>query len=297
MKKQIFIALGLLLLFSCEDVVSVELPTDEPRLVIDGLLRVDKSQEFIDVEIKVTETSDFFQENPVTQVENASIVYGRPTGGGLFDSISSSSLVEREPGSGVYIPDPNASSEQRIRTAAAEPGIVFILQLEHKERRYLARTEYSASVPLDNVRQGTETLFDEDDIEVVVTFTDNPDQNDFYVFDFDFGEFQALDDQFFQGQQFQFSYFYSKNLQVGQSITISILGANLDFFNYMDLLVEQTEDNGGVFETPITTVRGNVFDVTDLDNINIFDNVGQPDVFALGYFAVVQEFSQTITIE
>ena len=51
------------------------------------------------------------------------------------------------------------------------------------------------------------------------------------------------------------------------------------------------------FETPVATVRGNIFDVTDLDNIDLFDNVEQPDVFPLGYFAVVQEYKQTITIQ
>ena len=69
------------------------------------------------------------------------------------------------------------------------------------------------------------------------------------------------------------------------------------FFNYMDLLVEQTEDTGGIFETPSGTVRGNMFDVTGLDNIEIFDNAGRPESFPLGYFAVVQEFKQTLIVE
>ena len=79
-------------------------------------------------------------------------------------------------------------------------------------------------------------------------------------------------------------------------MTISILGADRDFFNYMNNLIEQTEEGFGVFETPAATVRGNIFDVTDLDNIDVFDNVEQPEVFPLGYFAVVQEYRQTITI-
>ena len=98
-------------------------------------------------------------------------------------------------------------------------------------------------------------------------------------------------------QQFEFSYFYEKDLEVGTEVDISILGADLQFFNYVDLLVEQTQDDGGVFETPAATVRGNVFDVTGIDNNELFDNVERPDNFALGYFAVVQEFKQSIVIE
>ena len=298
MRKILYPAvLGFLMLCSCEDVVNVDLPNEEPRLIVDGLLRVDKSQEYVNVEITMKETSNFFEENQPTQVESAVIAYGMPDEFGELTSLAFSSLAEREPGSGVYIPDPNFSSDQRIRTAAAEPGVVFILQITHKGRDYFARTEYAPTVPMDDLAQGDNTLFDEDETEMIVTFTDTPDQNDYYVFDFGFGEFLALDDQFFQGQQFQFSYFYQKKLQPGDEVTVSILGATQDFHNYVDLLVEQTQNNGGVFETPISTARGNVFDVTDLDNIDVFDNVEQPELFALGYFAVVQEFERTLTIQ
>ncbi|MDC6364996.1 MULTISPECIES: DUF4249 family protein [Flavobacteriaceae] len=298
MKKTIILSiLGFLVLSSCEDVIDVELPETETKLVVDGILRVDESQEFIDVEITMKETSNFFEDNQPTQVESAVIAYGTPNEFGELDSLGFSSLAEREPGSGVYVPDPNFSSDQRIRTAAAEPGVVFILQVTHNDRNYYARTEYAPTVPIDNLTQGTETLFDEDDTEVIVTFTDPPGLHDYYIFDFDFGEFLALRDEFIDGQQFQFSYFYDATLEPGEEATVSILGADQEFFNYMDLLVEQTENDGGIFDTPVATVRGNVFDVTGLDNINIFDNVERPEDFALGYFAVVQEFKRSITIE
>lgn len=298
MKKAIYLAvLGLLGLCSCEDVIEVDLPNEAPRLIVDGLIRVDKSQEYIDVEITMRETTNFFEDNLPTQVESAVIAYGVPDQFGDLTSLAFSSLAEREPGSGVYIPDPNFSSDQRIRAAAAQPGVVFILQVTHKGRNYFARTEYAPTIPLDNLEQGDDTLFDEDETEMIVTFTDIPDQNNYYVFDFGFGEFLALDDQFFQDQQFQFSYFYQTKLNPGDQVNVSILGATQEFYNYVDLLVEQTQNDGGVFQTPISTARGNVFDVTDLDNIDIFDNVEQPELFALGYFAVVQEFQRTLTIQ
>lgn len=297
MKKVIFIIGTIFLFTSCEDVVDVDLPETEPRLIVDGLLRVDKSQEFIDVRIRMRETSNFFESNPPTQVESAVIAYGVPNEFGEFVNFAFSSLTEEEPGTGIYVPDPNFSSDQRIRTESAELGTIFVLQISHKDKFYYARTEYSPTVPIDDLKQGNNTLFDENETEVIVTLTDDPDRNNFYVFDFGFGNFQTVDDQFFQGQRFGFSYFYDDNLDPGQNITVSILGATEDFYNYMDLLVEQTENNGGVFETPVATVRGNVFDITGLDNIDIFDNVERPNDYALGYFAVAQEFSSSLTIE
>ncbi|WP_318345359.1 DUF4249 family protein [Flagellimonas baculiformis] len=297
MKKGIIYSIGLMLLFACEDVVDVDLPEVEAKLIVDGLLRVDKSQEFVNVEIRMKETTNYFDENLPTQVENAVITYGKPLNGDIFESLAFCSLAEKEPGSGIYIPDPNFSSDQRIRTSVVEPGMVFILELTHKGKTYYAQTEYVPTVPIDNLEQGDDTLFDEEETEVIVTFTDDADRDDFYVFDFGFGEFLTVEDQFFQGQEFEFSYFYDDSLNAGQDITVSILGATQDFYNYMDLVIEQTTNNGGVFQTPVATARGNVFDITGLDNIDIFDNVERPNDYALGYFAVVQTYSQTITIE
>ncbi len=300
MIKHNFLFITLFLLFlGCQDVINVELPETESRLVIDAIIRIDRTQEFVPVEVKVTETSGFFEANTPAELESAIIFYGIPVEGApeLFEQVFWSNLAEVDPGSGVYVPDPSFSSDQRIRTNTIQPGFAFQLIIEHKGRRYLAFTPYSPSVPLDNLEQGDETLFDEDGKELVVTFTDVPNEKNYYVMDFDFGEFLGIDDQFFDGQQFEFSYFYEKELVAGDQVDVGILGADQEFYNYMDLLVEQTLDNGGVFETPAATVRGNIFDVTGLDNINLFDNVERPEVFPLGYFAVVEENKQTITIE
>lgn len=297
MKKLLTYIFITFIIASCEDTIDVDLPELETRLVVDGLLRVDKSEAFVDVRITMRETSIFFDENQPTQVEDPVISYGVLTDEGMFESLSFSNLVEEEPGTGVYVPDPNFSSDQRIRTSAAEPGVVFILQVTHNGKRYFAQTEYAPTVPIDNLEQGEDTFIDDEDTEIKVTFTDDGDSDNFYVFDFMNGEFLTVEDEFFQGQQFQFSYFYDDKLTAGDEVTVSILGATEDFYNYMDLVLEQTQNNGGVFQTPVATVRGNVFDVTGLDNITILDNVERPNDYALGYFAVVQEYSRSITIE
>ena len=75
MKKLLISILTFTAITSCEDVIDVNLPEVETRLVVDGLLRVDKSEEFVDVRITMRETSVFFDENQPTQVENAVINY------------------------------------------------------------------------------------------------------------------------------------------------------------------------------------------------------------------------------
>ena len=69
--RKIFCLLGgLLVFYACEDVIDVELQTTAPRLVVNGLVRVDFTQEFVPVEIRVSETSNFFEDN--SQLELAS---------------------------------------------------------------------------------------------------------------------------------------------------------------------------------------------------------------------------------
>jgi len=289
-----------LILASCEDVIDVDLPEQEIKLVVNGIVRVDPNEEFVPVAIKFTESSGFFDDNTIAEIESAVILVGERDPDDPFSrNFGTSVLEESEPGSGIWIPSyiPGTDTDNRIRTEFLNPNSEFFLVVEHKGRRYAGQTFYTPTVPIDDVRQGTETLFNEDETEVIVTFTDIAEQRDYYVFDFGFGNFLGVNDQFIDGQQFEFSYFYDEELEDGRELEISILGADQQFFNYIDLLVEQTEDDGGVFETPAATVRGNMFDVTGLDNITIVDNVGRPNSFAFGYFAIVQESKMNLVIE
>ena len=51
----------------CEDVIEVQVPSEEPRLIIDALVRVDESEPFVTVTVKVGLTSAFFGEVPLTE--------------------------------------------------------------------------------------------------------------------------------------------------------------------------------------------------------------------------------------
>ena len=296
MKKIGYIFCMVCFSLGCEDVIEVDLPTTEPRLIIEALMRVDINEEFIPVEVKVTETDNFFGEVPVTSLENILIVITLTDSLGI-ESSGVSTLAESEPGTGVYIPDPNFSSDQRIPTSAVAFDLRYDLILEHKGRKYIAQTKYVPSTPITNLAIGPGRSSNEDDTELVIGFMDNSEEDNFYVFDFDFGEYLVSDDRFYQGQQFEFSNFYDRKFEPGTIINVSVLGADKTFYNYMDQLIEQTDDSQGPFQTPKGTVRGNVFDITGLDNIDIFDNAERPQVFPLGYFAIVQEFKGQIVIQ
>ena len=300
MKRYLTFILTIILFASCEDVIDVELPDDVSRLIVNGVIRVDETEEFLPIEIVVSESSSFFEENTVATIESAIIYYGTPRedapeileGGGV------SNLVELEPGSGIWVPDPSFDSDQRIRVENINEGDVFQLIITTDNEQYLATTTYVKSVPIDSLQQGDETLFSGDETEVIVTFTDPGDSDDFYLLDLDFGEFLVTEDEFYQGQTFVFSYFYDNELEINTSsiVDISLIGVDEAFYNYMNQIIVQSGGDQGPFQTPAATVRGNIINVTGIDNDEVVDNVDRTDNYALGYFAIVEEYKDSITI-
>jgi hypothetical protein len=282
--------------WGCEDVIDVEISEQETRLIVDGLIRVDINEPYVPVEIKLSLSSNFFEENTPTSAESVLITY-EEIEDNIVISQGSSTLAETAPGSGIYVPDPNFSSDQRIPVSALDRNYIFTLFVRHQGRLYLAQTKYVPVVAINSISQGTGTLFGDNETEVVVNFTDQADVDNYYFFDFNFGEYLVTEDEFYQGQEFEFSFFYDQTFESGTIIDISILGVDKTLYDYMNQLIVQSGDSQGPFQTPVATVRGNVFDVTDLDNIDVMDNVDQPEVFPLGYFAIVQEEIGQVVIE
>ena len=287
----------LLLIVACEEVIEVETPSEPPRLVVDGIIRVDTTADFLPIAIKVTETTNFFEEvKPVSTIENMVIILQVLENGNPTTSFSRA-LAELEPGSGIYEPDPTFDTDQRIPVSTVlDYDILFTLVITHQGRRYAAQTKYVPAVAIENLSLGENTLFNAEGTEVVVSYTDMPEVDNYYVFDFGSGNYLATEDTFYKGQAFEFSYFYDERLEPGSELEVRVFGADQSLFNYMNLLVQQAGDQNGPFGTPVATVRGNLFEVTNLDNQDTFDGTDTPLIFPLGYFAVVQEFSKTLTV-
>ena len=281
MKRIYYFLLLVCVFLSCEDVIDVDLNTEAPRLVVDGIIRISDINEFpFFIEIKVSESSDFFEEPVPAQLNQITITNTESNG--------TITLLEETLGSGIY---------RREASVEFLTSGNLVLQIDHKTNLYVAQTRFVPSVPIDSITQGEGTLFTEDETEIIISFTDNPNRDDFYLFDFDFDEYLVTEDEFYQGQKFEFSYFYDNELETGRVINIGLLGVDESFYNYMNQLIVQSGGDQGPFQTPAATVRGNIINVTNLDNIDVFDNVGDPNNFALGYFAVVQEFNGSIEIE
>jgi hypothetical protein len=285
MRKLAYFLPFLLWVASCEDVIEVDAPTEPPRLIVDGVVRIDTSEAFTTARIRIRESSSFFEDNSPKTVQQAFIQNPDYVGSGPLDE---NFVLLAEVAPGVY--------EGTKRTSFFTAGELF-LNINDGEERFLARTTFVPTVPIDTLIQGDGTLFSGNETEVKVAFTDNGDRDDFYILNFGNNEYLVTEDEFYQGQQFEFSYFYDDNIAPGMTLTVSIFGADESFYTYMDQVIVQSGGNQGPFQTPVATVRGNIFNVTGIDNINVFDNVERTDNFALGYFAVVQEFKNSLVVQ
>jgi len=275
--KIIIVLISCFITFGCQDVIEVDLPTEEPRLVIDALIRLeDMDSPSVLVQIRASLTSSFFDEVMPAQLQEITLT--NTESGAIL------TLEESIPDTGIY---ENEWDLQELTQGKLE------LNVEYGGETYLATTKYVPAVPLDSLEQGTTTLFGDDETEVIITFTDNGERDDYYLFDFDFGEYLVSEDEFYQGKRFQFSFFYESELEDDRLVTISILGIDQDFFNYMNQLIQQSGADNGPFSTPATTVKGNIINVSNAANN---DSNGKNN-FALGYFAICQTFSDTLLIK
>lgn len=269
MKKIFYSILFLCLSYGCQDVIEVQVPIDQPRLVVDALLRIDDIQNPTTVvRITTSITSSFFGDITPAQVDQISIL----------NTLTNTELQlpEDTVGSGVYRRD--------IATEFLTSG-QLLLKINYNGQVYEASTSFVPSVPIDTLVQGTNTLFNNDETEIIISFTDAPDRVDFYLFDFDFNEYLVSEDTFYPGQSFQFSYFYDPGLKPSTELEVGILGVDEPFYNYMTQLIVQAGGDQGPFQTPAATVKGNVINTTN------------PDNFALGYFAVSETFTSNLIIE
>lgn len=255
MKKIFIIILLTAICVSCEDVVDVDVPNGAPNLVIDASLEfITRSDGFLDLDedrIRLTMSAPFFDRS-VPTVSNATV---------FITNLSQDLVLNFEESSfepGTYRTFEGASSWNF--------NDEYELTVIHDNQTYKATSKLTPTVPIDNVRQGTTTLFDDDDTEVIISFTDIGERDDYYLFDFDFSLFLTSEDRFYQGQQFEFSYFY-EDMASTQDVTIKILGIDKEYFEYVSLLIDQSEQEGGnPFLAPPAVLRGNITNTTNENN-------------------------------
>jgi len=257
--------------FSCEDVIDLEVPTSEPKLVIDASINWFKGTTGNEQEIKLTLTAPYFDyEIPPANGAQISIT---DTNNNTFQFVEDSNT-------GVY----------RNNTFIPVINGEYNLTITYQGETFTA-TEILKPVPeIESIEQNNDGGFSGEEIEIKAFFTDPENEENYYFFEFfsDISIIPSLEvykDEFVNGNSI-FGFYTEEDLSTGDELIIRNYGVPERFYKFMFVLLQQnSEDGGGPFETQPATVRGNCINETN------------PQNFPLGYFRLSEADEYIYIIE
>ena len=272
MKKLYILPVLMIMLFSnCEKVVDIEVPSIQPKLIIDASFEVffDKIPVNANTVVKLRLSADYFEET-IPTVTNATV---------FLTDLSNNTIINFSDGDadGNYEP---------LNPFIPIDNVTYELTIIYDNETYKGTATKVKSTPLSKVEQGDKTLFSGEEIELKISFKDNILEENYYLFNIDFYNFLTIEDRFFNGTNYNFSYFYEdENIEFPQEIDIKISGITKEYFTYFRVLVDQSGQNsGGPFETVPSSLLGNMINTTNKSN------------FPLGYFHISETDTFTISL-
>ncbi|MGB0632989.1 MAG: DUF4249 domain-containing protein [Flavobacteriaceae bacterium] len=263
MKKLKFI-LFIFIFLGCEKVIDLETDFNDTRLVVDANISKHRDSLNAKASVKLSETVPYFSdEESIINDAIVSIEINQKTHELYYDNPTK-----------LYLADINF----------IENNSDFVLLIEHKKNNYTSSSKLIKTPKIESVVFGDRKSLNKDEVELKVTFTDPPEEGNYYLWKFGpkkSGKFDYLPalDKYINGNKFTFSFFIDKTeyLQDSDYINVEINGITEDYFNYLNILTSQAgAQNGRPFSTSSSVIKGNVVNNTNLEN------------FPLGYFRVYE---------
>lgn len=269
MKRIYILLLSIVTFFNCEKVVDVDVPSIAPKLIIDANFEVyfDENPVTAKNHVKLTLSADYFDET-IPIVTNATV---------FVTNLSNNSIINFNDVNldGIYEPNINFIPQDNVK---------YELTVIYDNQTYKGTATKIKSTPLKSVVQGDATLFAGTETEVKVNFQDDVTQDNYYLFDFTNFQFLAIEDRFFNGSDYNFSFFYQEDeITLPTTVTIKMSGITKDYFTYFRVLLDQSgQGGGGPFETIPASLVGNMVNTTDGNNFPLgYFHISETDTFTL----------------
>ena len=259
MKTYIYplIASFFILLTSCEDVIQVDLDKAAPRLVIDAGIIWDTTNTGADQTITITQTRGYY-ENYTPTISNAVVQIRNKETNDVFD------FTEKTPNTGQYtcvnfIPVINNT---------------YVLTVTYNNIIYTAEEKLIETPDISKITKSyTKQQFGDGEIftEVNIYFQDNPDQKNYYLFaakpTYQFiYEYRAFDDENSNGREMK-GVFFNDKMKEGQDADLSLLGISLNYYEYLNILLNVSQSSGNPFGTPPSqSTLGNIVNTSNDKN-------------------------------
>lgn len=274
MKAFYYIALAFALsLTSCTEIIDIDLPTAEPRLVVEGNLDFNKMGTTDTVFVKLSLTTDYFNLE-IPPVNNARVH--------LIDKEGNQYLFQELEQTGRY-----------YSTEIAKPndGDSFKLKIEYDNDLYEATETYLSSPEILEIKQTRETFFNDDYYVLRIYYQDVPRANEnlnYYYLLFNEPRKRphpvVLSNEYSKGSRMESMFIADKDIKVGEQIELELGQISRNYYDFTLRLSDAINNGGGPFQVPSGQITGNV------------KNLTTPEKEALGYFRVIEKQQTTHTI-
>lgn len=264
---------------SCTDVVEVEVPEGPIRLIIEASLDWEKGTSGNEQTILLSTSTSFYENLTPAPVSGAVV-----------------RVTNNDTGTVFVFEDQN---DGRYTTSSFIPILEnsYTLDITYAGERYLGTETLFPVSDISSIFQTKEKGEDTEALEVNVSFQDPEGIENYYFLRFQsrndlLPELFDIKDEFIDGNLATFYYEKVedtsnnvKEFEPGDMVDIKLLGISNDYYNYLQLLIEQFDGAGDPFSTTPVPLIGNC---VNLDN---------PDNTPYGYFRVTQIVQDTYTFE
>lgn len=273
----ILVILGIICFCSCEEVIDVDVPNQTPKLVVDASINWVKGTDGSEQIIKLLLSTDYFSSETYIPALGADVR--------ITNLITDEVVQFLDNNDGDYI----TSDFVPVLNTDYKLDIIYDVET------YTSLEKFKSVSSISNITQTTSGGFNDSLIEVNIFFNDPVLDENYYLVKFQedidlLPTFIVLKDEFTNGNEM--TIFFEKDdddsdsdaLNTGDVVNIELVGISKQYYNYMSLLLDQTEGQGPFATTP-APVNGNCI------------NVSNPDKFAYGYFRLTEVDQETYIVE
>ncbi|MFK7747204.1 MAG: DUF4249 domain-containing protein [Kordia sp.] len=260
----------LLTFISCDDPIDVDLTEAPPRLVIEASIDWEKGTAGNNQTVKLSTSTPFFDTNIDTSVTGASVK--------ITNDETDVEFIFTDQNDGTYavnnfIPVLNNS---------------YTLEVIYNGEVYNATETMTPITGINEVFQSFEGGFDEELLDVNITYNDPQELGNFYMIRLQevgdlFPIIETRSDEFTNGNV-QDEFFEKDDdeddpenqFDPGDEVNIKLFGVSERYYNFISLLIEQYDSAGNPFASTPAEIRGNCINLSNEAN------------YAFGYFRLTE---------
>lgn len=252
--KNIYLLIGSLLLFSCEDVIKVDLNEESSRLVIDANINWTKGTDGKNQQIRLTKTVGFYDQT-ILPANGATVRVKNLNDDAVYE------FEETDASKGLY----GTENFDPVRNAT------YTLTVDYDGATYTATEKFVSVTDITKEpEQSEENFFGISATRVDFFYTDPADEENYYLSEFSspnaffINQYRIRKDEFTNGNENNL-FVINDNLKKNDTLILRLHGISEEYHNYLYLLLKQTE-NGGPFATAPALINGNCINTNDPEN-------------------------------